>query len=87
MKSLGGGLADPAMKRRREAEVSLPPHDFKPYTPGRRWRRPSLGIPATYFKWGHKSGRVDTCRRLWQHLDEEGRRLAAEIALEGDADD
>lgn len=50
--------------------------------------RPWLGRRAESFRWGHRSGRTDACRRLWQHLDNEGRQLAAVIAAEGeDADD
>jgi hypothetical protein len=49
--------------------------------------RPWLGIPAKHFRTGHRAGRVDTCRRLWPHLDDDGRRVAEVIANEGDADD
>lgn len=65
----------------------IPPSEWKPYTPGRRWHRPYLGLKAEGFRWGHRMGRTDACRRLWRHLDDEGRRLAAAIPLEGDADD
>lgn len=61
-----------------------PPDDWRPYTPGRRWRRPSLGVPATYFRWGHKSGRTDCARRLWPYLSPEGRQLAMAISTEGE---
>ncbi|BBX56964.1 hypothetical protein TM48_01448 [Mycobacterium shottsii] len=64
------------------------PDEWRPYTPGRRWRPPHLGIKAEGFQWGQRMGRTDACRRLWQHLDEKGRQLAAAIATEGDdADD
>lgn len=64
------------------------PDEWKPYTPGRRWRQPHLGIKAEGFRWGHRMGRTDACRRLWQHLSPEGRQLATAIATEGDdADD
>ena len=46
--------------------------------------RPWLGVRAESFRWGHRMGRTDACRRLWTHLDGEGRQLAAAIASEGD---
>lgn len=39
--------------------------------------------PGRFFTLGHHMGRRDTCRRLWQHLDAEGRGLATAIAAEG----
>jgi hypothetical protein len=38
--------------------------------------------PGRFFLDGHSAGRVDTCRRLWAHLDAEGRRLAKVIVNE-----
>ncbi|MEQ6320598.1 hypothetical protein [Mycobacterium canetti] len=49
--------------------------------------RPWLGRRAEAFRWGHRTGRRDACRRLWQHLDAAGRQLAAAIADEGSDDD
>jgi len=47
-----------------------------------------MGRNATLFAFGHRSGRTDCARRLWKHLDPEGRQLATVIAAEGaDADD
>lgn len=48
--------------------------------------RPWLGRRAESFRWGHRSGRRDACRRLWSHLDPDGRQLASVIATEGDDD-
>ncbi|TDK91554.1 hypothetical protein EI067_22915 [Mycobacterium paragordonae] len=44
--------------------------------------RPWMGRNATLFAFGHRSGRTDCARRLWKHLDPEGRQLAAVIAAE-----
>lgn len=63
-----------------------PPHDWRPYMPGRRWRRPHLGIKAEGFRWGHRMGRTDCARRLWPYLSPEGRQLAMAISAEGDDD-
>ncbi|MCV7311020.1 hypothetical protein [Mycobacterium paraffinicum] len=60
------------------------PDEWRPYTPGRRWRHPHLGIKAEGFRWGHRMGRTDCARRLWPHLTDEGRQLAAVIAAEGE---
>lgn len=69
------------------ATLELPP-EWRPYTPGRPWRRPSLGLTAKGFRWGHRMGRTDACRQLWPHLTPEGRQLATVIAAQGDdADD
>jgi hypothetical protein len=53
----------------------------------RHFSEPVLRRPADYFKWGHRKGRADAVRRLWTHLDDDGRQLAAAIALEGADDD
>lgn len=53
----------------------------------RHFSQPTLRRPADYFKWGHRKGRADAVRRLWNHLDDDGRQLAASIALEGGDDD
>lgn len=45
--------------------------------------RPWMGRNATLFAFGHRTGRSDACRRLWSHLDPEGRQLATLIATEG----
>ncbi|KQH76245.1 hypothetical protein AO501_09530 [Mycobacterium gordonae] len=45
--------------------------------------RPWMGRNATLFAFGHRSGRTDCARRLWKHLDPEGRQLAPAIANEG----
>lgn len=51
---------------------------------GKPPRRPrGTRHPGRFFIEGHRAGRGDTCRRLWKHLDEEGRRLATAIATEG----
>lgn len=52
-----------------------------------RHYQPVLRRPADFFKWGHRKGRADAIRRLWCHLSDEGRQLAAAIALEGDVED
>lgn len=49
-----------------------------------RQTRTFLRHPGRFFIHGHRAGRQDTCRRLWPHLDIEGRRLATVIAAEGD---
>ena len=50
--------------------------------------RPWLGHNGEQFRYGHRAGRSDAARRLWKHLNPEGRQLAAAIANEGsDADD
>jgi len=39
--------------------------------------------PGRFYRDGHRDGRSDACRRLWSHLDIEGRVLAKTIATEG----
>lgn len=44
----------------------------------------SLRHPGKFYLDGHRAGRSDACRRLWSHLNPEGRQLATSIATEGD---
>lgn len=67
-----------------DTQALQPPDEWRPYRPGLRWRQPHLGIKAEGFRWGHRMGRTDACRRLWCHLTDDGRQLATAIALEGD---
>lgn len=48
----------------------------------------SLRHPGKFYLDGHKAGRSDACRRLWAHLNPQGRQLASAIAAESaDADE
>lgn len=51
----------------------------------RRPFRASCGLRADGFREGHQYGRRDACRRLWMHLNAEGRAMATGIVAEGEA--